>query len=92
MISQADELCTATSRLFTWRRLVDWWYGNRVENAWVLLHHAELLVIDNSNPALLPVLLEEAVDHAAVLDQTDPARERLTNYVKGLDLPIGSQQ
>jgi hypothetical protein len=91
-LDQADALCSTSSSLFSWGRFVDWWFGNRIEDAWTLLHNVELLIIDNSDVALLPILIEEAVNHAAVLDQTDPARVRLTQYVAAQTLPIGSQQ
>lgn len=90
-LDKADELCSTRARLFTWRRFVDWWFGNRVEDAWSLLHHVELMVIDHSAPELLPLIMEEAVLHAAVLDQADPARVRLSDYLKTQTLPIGSQ-
>ena len=72
----------ATGGPFTWKRIADWWYGGRVEQAWSRLHEAELLIIDASTTDLIPVLLEEAVEHAAVLDQTDPARARLSSFVE----------
>ena len=88
-LDQADALCTARSRLFSWDRLVDWWFGNRVEDAWTLLHNVELLIIDNASEALLPVIIEDAVNHANVLDQTDPARVRLTTYVNSQNASPG---
>lgn len=74
LITEAMDLCTPATSLFSWGRFVDWWYGNRVERAWTLLHHAELTIIDNSDEGLLPELMEDAVEHAAALEQTDPAR------------------
>jgi len=81
LIGQADELRSDPGRLFTWKRLADWWYGSRVEQAWSLLHEAELLIIDHSTKALFPALVEDAVGNAAVLDQTDPARVRLEKWI-----------
>lgn len=92
LIAEAMSLSTPTSPLFSWARFVDWWYGNRVERAWTLLHRAELLVIDNSDRDLLPALMEDAVEHAAALEQTDPARVRLTEYVQKQTEPIASQK
>jgi hypothetical protein len=81
LIEKANGLTLDPGHLFTWSRLADWWYGSRVEQAWSLLHEAEFLIIDNSLQALFPTLVEEAVQHAAVLDEADPARVRLTNWV-----------
>jgi hypothetical protein len=80
LITKAEGLKDGSPRLLTWSRIVDWWYGNRVEEAWSLLHEAELLVIDNASRSLIPILVEDAVQHAAVLDQADPARVRLINW------------
>lgn len=92
LISEATALCTPGTSLFSWGRFVDWWYGDRVERAWTLLHRAELIIIDNSNSELLPALMEDAVEHAASLEQTDPARVRLADYVQKQTEPIGSQK
>jgi hypothetical protein len=81
LIGKANSLTLNPEHLFTWSRPSDWWYGSRVEQAWSLLHEAEVLIIDNSLPALFPTLVEDAVQHAAVLDEAEPARVRLTNWV-----------
>ncbi len=80
LITQADKLTEGSARLLTWRRVVDWWYGSRLEEAWSLLHEGELLIIDGSTRSLFPALVEDAVQHAAILDQTDPARVRFTDW------------
>lgn len=92
LLDEATSLCTPETSLFSWGRFVDWWYGNRVERAWTLLHQAELIIIDNSNPELLPTLMEDAIEQAASLEQTDPARVRLSDYVQKQTEPIGSQK
>jgi len=90
LLDCADGLCADSDRFLSRRRFTDWWNGGRVEEAWILLHHAEALIIAKCSDALLPDLLEVAVACAGVLDQTDPARVRLSKYVEEVPQPPGA--
>jgi hypothetical protein len=93
--SELTELLAATKQLIadrpralTLRSVTEWWTGTRIERVWSQLHQCETELLAVAPPQLLDVLLEEAVEAASYLPSDDPARQRLSDFVKNLKVPL----
>ncbi len=78
LITEADSIATHEVPFLSWRRLADWWFGGRVEDAWMNLHEAELLLTGEAvEGRVLQTMMENAFSHASRLSADDPVRQRL---------------
>ena len=78
LIIVAEAVADEGVRFFSWRRFADWWFGGRVEEAWMNLHQAELLLTGAAiEGRVFQTMMEDALSHALRLAADDPLRQRL---------------
>jgi hypothetical protein len=78
LLDHVEQIATSSPRLWSGKRLVEWWTGSRVETCWSLLHQAELRLVAISNHGrAFAVAMESALAHAKRLEPDDPVRTRL---------------
>jgi hypothetical protein len=63
-------------------RVRRYWSGSPMEQAWALLHEAEVRFVDFCDQTGLQRMLDKAVVRAGALDPSDPVRMRLDDRLK----------
>ena len=92
LITEAEATANTRIPFLSWQRFSDWWFGGRVEEAWMNLHQAELLLTGAATEGrAFQTMMENALSHASRLASDDPLRQRLEdNGHQALARRIGS--